>query len=136
IRDLHVSMPLLYRGAANSLSQLMADLLGLIALLIIVIVRAPAVGLSLTVFLVAAAQLYNRVIRSRISLVSMRIQSGNHECLTDLSESFGGLKTLKAFRVEDSAVRRFARTRSRFALTARDAAVFSQISRYYLDVAT
>src|SRR5205085_2204118 len=52
IRDLHVSMPLLYRGAANSLSQLMADLLGLIALLIIVIVRAPAVGLSLTVFLV------------------------------------------------------------------------------------
>src|SRR5205807_1888557 len=41
-----------------------------------------------------------------------------------------------AFRVEDSAVRRFARTRSRFALTARDAAVFSQISRYYLDVAT
>ena len=51
------------------------------------------------------------------SLVSMRIQSGNHECLNDLSESFGGLKTLKAFRVEDSAVRRFARTRSRFALT-------------------
>src|SRR5438309_1083979 len=49
VRDLHVAIPLLYRGAGAGLGLLIADGLGLIALGVIVVVSAPLTGLVLLV---------------------------------------------------------------------------------------
>ena len=57
---------------------------------------------------------------SRVSRLSNRYHDQNADFLNDLNESFGGLKTLKAFGAESVAVRRFRSTRMEFGLTARD----------------
>src|SRR5207247_1174650 len=67
VRDLHVSIPLLYRGAGIGLALLMADGLGLLGLGVVVILTRPATGLTLFAFFAVAAWFYNALIRSRIS---------------------------------------------------------------------
>src|SRR5205823_7010215 len=130
--DLHVSLPLLYRGAGIGLALLLADGLGVVALGVVVIITRPLTGLTLFAFFAAAAWFYNALIRSRISRLSVRMFDSNRDCINDLHESFGGLKTLKAFAAEDVAARRFAKTRGVFALAARDFVFYTQIPRYYL----
>ncbi len=135
VRDLHISLPQLYRGSAVGLTLLLSDGLGLLALAAVIILVAPISGVTLLLFFVFAGWLYNAVIRSRISRLSVRMHSSNRDCLNDLNESFGGLKTLKAFNAEDVGSRRFTPTRREFALAARDYVFYTQIPRYYLEIA-
>jgi ABC-type multidrug transport system fused ATPase/permease subunit len=135
VRDLHVSLPLLYRGAAAGLGQLIADALGLTGLVAVVFLSSPLTGLVLFTFLVVAAWLYSVLIRSRVSRLSVNLRDQNRDVLNDLNESFGGLKTLKAFAAEGVVIGRFTDTRRRFAITARDLQFYQQISRYYLEIA-
>jgi ABC-type multidrug transport system fused ATPase/permease subunit len=135
VRDLQFAVPQLYRGAGAGLGQLIADGLGLAGLIAIVLFTSPLTGVVLFVFLVFAAQLYARLIRSRVGRLSTRQHAETNDCLKDLNESFGGLKTLKAFSAENVAIGRFTDTRNTFALSARDLLFYTQVSRYYLEVA-
>ncbi|HEV3352841.1 MAG TPA: ABC transporter transmembrane domain-containing protein, partial [Acidimicrobiales bacterium] len=134
IRDLHVAMPQLYRAAGGGLGVLIADGLGLLGLIVVIFVSSPIMGVVLAVVLVIAAQLYSRVIRSPTGKLADRLQVDNRDFLNAIGESFGGLKTLKAFGAEDLATSRFSLVRKRYSATARDVLVYSQVARYYLEI--
>ncbi|MBV8559473.1 MAG: ABC transporter ATP-binding protein [Acidimicrobiia bacterium] len=134
IRDLHVAMPQLYRASGGGLGVLIADGLGLLGLIVVIFVSSPIMGLVLAVVLVVAAQLYSRLIRSPTGRLADRLQVDNRDFLNAIGESFGGLKTLKAFGVEDEVTGRFASVRKRYSATARDVLVYSQVARYYLEI--
>jgi ABC-type multidrug transport system fused ATPase/permease subunit len=135
IRDLHISIPQLYRGAGTGLALLIADVLSMFGLVVVLLVNSPAGGLTLAIFLVVAARVYHLLVRSRLGELSVRLQDDNRDCLNELSESLGGLKALKAFSVENVAVDRFRLARERFALATRDVLFYTQVYRYYLEVA-
>ncbi len=134
VRDLHIAVPALYRNAAAGMARLVADGLSIVGLVIAVIVSSPVTGAVLVVFFMGAGQLYSRLIRARANRISRLFHDGNRACLVDLQETFGGLKTVKAFSIEDMAVDRFARTRSRFARSVRGLILYGQLSRVYMEI--
>ena len=134
IRDLHVAMPQLYRASGGGLAVLISDGLGLLGLIVVIFLSSPIMGLVLAMVLVLAAQLYSRLIRTPTGKLADRLQIDNRDFLNAIGESFGGLKTLKAFGVEDVITSRFASVRKRYSATARDVLVYSQVARYYLEI--
>src|SRR5205085_7615212 len=91
--------------------------------------------LTPAICLAVAARVYPGLARPRLGELSVRLQDDNRDTLNELSESLGGLKALKALSVENVAVDRFRRARERFALATRDVLFYTQVYRYYLEVA-
>ena len=134
VRDLDLSVPLLYRGAGSGIALALADGLGLVGLSAVAVFNSPLTGLVLFFFLLVAARVYTSVVRKGMADVSLRYHVQNRQCLKELNESFGGLKALKAFSVENAAVRRYTTVRRPYGLTCRDLLFAQMFPRYYIEL--
>ncbi len=134
LRDLHVSMPMLYRVSSFGLVLLLVDAIALVALAIVVMAQAPILGVVLFLLVIAAGKVYSSLIRHRAANLGQRMQVENADVLVQITEGFGALKTAKAFAVERSLVGRFRRARDTFKIVTRDYMIYPQLSRFYLEV--